>query len=479
MLRFLLLAITAMLACATAANAQSFTPAELAAVDQGVEGFLAQRGVPSASVAVVRGGKIVFAKAYGRRSISPDRPATTQARYNIASVSKQMTATALLMLVDEGKLSLDDTVDRWLPELTEAKRITVRQVLSHTAGYKGFFHGEFLSAEGRRTISPQVIADRWATQPLDYPPGSEWSYSNTDYTIAGLIVERISGQSLAAVLQTRIFAPLGMTSATVLTGHAPPAEDAQGYTRYALGPLRPSPIVGNGWGFGDGGVSMTATDLARWDIGVLRHSLLSSKTYAEQQTAVPLPGGKTAPYGLGVFVDKVAQHRRVKHPGSEEGFLTENRIYPDDDAAVVVTVNGDFGDAQDDIADQLEHLILGLPAPPKRDPRRARPNFDVAVRPQEIALAHRMFDQLARGTLDRNLLAADAKVYFTPTAVADYRNSLGPLGAPVAFERLQSVKIDGQDVSIYRLMWANQWAAAVMRVDPDGHVAVFKVFMPV
>jgi CubicO group peptidase (beta-lactamase class C family) len=461
------------------ANAQAFTPAELAAIDQQVVAHLSQRGVPSASIAVVRGGQIVFAKAYGRRAVSPDRPATTQAGYNIASVSKQMTATALLMLVDEGKLSLDDTVDRWLPELTESKKITVRQVLSHTAGYKGFFHGEFLSIEGRRAISPRAIADRWATQPLDFPPGSDWSYSNTDYTIAGLIVEQVSGQPLAAFLKTRIFAPLGMTSASVVSGGPTPAQDAQGYSRYALGPLRPALVVGSGWGFGDGGLSMSATDLAKWDIGVLHHKLLSAKTYAEQQTAVPLPGGKTAPYGLGVFVDEVAGHRRVKHPGSEEGFFTENRIYPDDGAAVVVTVNGDFGDAQDDIADDVEHLILGLPAPPKRAPRRARPTIDAAVRPQDVALAHKMFDQLAGGKLDRGLLTADASLWFTPTAVADYRDSLGPLGAPTAFERLQSQKIDGQDVSIYRLMWAEQWVALVMRVDPDGRVAVFKVFAPV
>jgi hypothetical protein len=90
-----------------------------------------------------------------------------------------------------------------------------------------------------------------------------------------------------------------------------------------------------------------------------------------------------------------------------------------------------------------------------------------------------MFDQLAGGRLDRSLLTADANMYFTPIAVADYRDSLGPLGAPMAFERLQSQKIDGQDVSVYRLMWADQWVAAVMRVDPDGRVAVFKVFAPV
>ena len=469
----------AAVAVSTLANAQAFTPAQVASIDQGVAANLSQRGVPSASIAVVRGGRIVFAKAYGNRSVSPSRPATIDARYNIASVSKQMTATALLMLSDEGKLSLDDTIDRWLPELTDANRITVRQVLSHTAGYKGFFLAEIPSVEGSRAIAPQTIADRWGRQPLDYPPGSDWQYSNTDYTIAGLIVERITRQPLATVLRKRIFAPLGMTSATEFPGRPPPAKDAQGYTRYALGPLRPAPIVGAGWAFGAGGLSMTATDLAKWDIGVLRHSLLSAKTYAAQQTAVPLPGGKTAPYGLGVFVDQVAGRRRIHHPGSEHGFLTENRIYPDDDAAVAVMVNGgDFGDAQDGIADLIEQLIFALPPPPRRDPRRPRPNVDETIRPQDLALARKLVSQLSSGTLDRSLLDGDAKAYFSPTALADYRDSLGPLGPPVAFERLQSLRIGGQDVSTYRLMWADQWLAAVLRLEPDGRVASFMVFAP-
>ena len=475
---FVGLVAAAALVFSSSAVSQPFTPPDLAVIDQGVMSALAQRGVPSASVAVVRGGRIVFAKAYGRRSVSPERPATTAARYNIGSVAKQMTATALLMLVDEGRLSLDDTVDRWLPELTESKRITVRQVLSHTAGYKSFFQAEFLPIEGHRAISPLAVADRWAMRPLDFPPGSDWSYSNTDYTIAALIVERVSGRPLAAFLRERIFAPLGMTSATLVAGRPTPAQDARGYTRYALGPLRPAPIVGDGWALGAGGLSMSATDLARWDIGVLHHRLLSAKSYAEQQTAAPLAGGKTAPYGLGVFVDQVGGHRRLEHPGSEQGYLTENRIYPDDDAAIVVGVNGDFGDAQNAIADQIERLILGLPAPPTPDPRRARTAVDAAVRPRDLALAHRMFEQLAGGRLDRRVLTADANLYFTPTAVADYRASLAPLGAPSVFERLRSLSIDGQDVSVYRLLWADQWMAAVMRVDPDGRVAVFKVFAP-
>lgn len=472
------LAVAAVLAFPTLVLAQAFTPTETSDIDRTVAANLNRRGVPSASVAVVRGGRIVFAKAYGLRSVSPSRTADTGARYNIASVSKQMTATALLMLVDQGKVSLDDKIDRWLPELTESHRITVRQVLSHTAGYKGFFLAETPPLEGARPTTPQATADRWGRLPLDYAPGSDWQYSNTDYTIAGLIVERVTGRPLRTVLRKTIFQPLGMTSATEFPGRPMPADDAQGYTRHALGPLRPAPIVGAGWAFGAGGLSMTATDLAKWDIGVLRHRLLSAKTYAEQQTAAPLPNGRAAPYGLGVFVDQVAGHRRVDHPGSEHGFLTENRIYPDDDAAIVVMVNGDFGNAQADIADEVEHLILALPAPPKRDPRRVRPNVDLAIRPQDLTLARSLVDQLATGTLDRSLLTADANGYFSPAVLADYRDSLRPLGAPAAFERLQSAQIAGQEVSTYRLMWADQWLAAILRRDPDGRVASFKIYAP-
>jgi D-alanyl-D-alanine carboxypeptidase len=459
-------------------RAQALTEPQVAAIDQSVAANLAQRDVPSASVAVVRGGQIVFAKAYGHRALSPDRPAEVGARYNIGSVSKQMTATALLMLVDQGKLSLDDPVGRWLPELTEASRITVRQVLSHTAGYKGFFLSETMPVEASRPTTPQSIADRWGRMPLDYPPGTSWQYSNTDYTIAALIVERLTGQPLLTVLRERVFQPLGMTSATAFYGQPMPPQDAQGYTRHALGPFRLAPIVAEGWELGAGGLTMTATDLARWDEGVLGHRLLSAKSYAVQQTRVTLANGKPAPYGLGVFVDEIAGHKRVAHNGSDHGFLTENRIYPDDNAAVVVMVNADFGHAEADIADEIEHLILGGPAPAKRDPRRPRSNVDAAIRPQDLVLARHLIDQLAVGTLDRNLLGPDAQAYFSPTVAADYRDSLAPLGPLVSFERLQAGESGGEATSIYRLMWRDEWLIAILRREPEGRVTSFKIYAP-
>jgi D-alanyl-D-alanine carboxypeptidase len=461
----------------TTPQAQTFTPAQVSAIDEIVAENLHQRSVPSVSIAVVRGGRTVFAKAYGLASVSPRRPADLSTRYNIGSVAKQMVATSLLMLVDEGKLSLDDTVDRWLPELTDANRITVRQVLSHTAGYKSFLLSETMPVEATHPTTPKAIADRWGREPLDYAPGSDWQYSNTDYTIASLIVERITGQPLDSVLRQTIFQPLGMTSATELPGATLPQE-ARGYTRNALGPLRRAPVVAAGWEVGAGGWAMTATDLAKWDLGVLGHRLLSTKSYAQQQTAVPLANGKTAPYGLGVFIDDSDGHKRVYHPGSDSGFLTENRIYPDDGLALAVTVNADFGNAQADIADAIEHMLLNLPPLPKRDPRRPRPNIDETVRPEDLVLAHKLVAELSDGTLDRARLTDDAKTYFSPTVLADYRASLSALGTPTAFERLQSAHAGEQEMSVYRLMWAREWLVAILRRDADGRVASFKIYAP-
>ncbi len=470
--------VAAALALAPAAHAADLTAAQVDGIDAAVAANLAQRGVPSASIAVVRDGRIVFARAYGRRSVSPDAPADVSARYDIGSVEKQMTATALLRLVDQGKLSLDDTIDRWLPELTEAHRITVRQVLSHTAGYKGFFLSETPPIEAMRPTTPQAVADRWGRQPLDYAPGSDWQYSNTDYTIAALIVERITGRPLDDVLRDTIFRPLGMTSAIAPTGRPLALPDARGFTRHALGPLRPTTVAAAGWATGAGGEAMTAADLARWDLGVLEHRLLKPQTYAVQQTAVTLSDGRRAPYGLGVFVDEVGGHKRVFHPGSDRGFLTENRIYPNDGAAVAVMVNADFGNAQVDIADEVEHLILNTPPPARRDPRRPRPNIDPAFRPQDVVLARKLVAQLTAGTLDRSLLGPDARAYFSPTTLADYRNSLGRLGDPIAFERLQEGNFGGEEVSIYRLMWKDDWLVAILRRRPEGVVTSFTIYAP-
>ena len=185
----------ALLFFATPAIAQDLTATESAKVDTIVTDTLARNGVPSASIAIVRGGRIVYAKAYGKQSETIATP-RADAPYQIASISKQFTAAAILLLEDEGKLSLDDTVAKWVPGITDGDKITIRQLLSHTSGLQDYWPQDYSFAAMEKPVTPQEIIDRWAKKPLDFAPGTQWQYSNTGYVVAGMIVEKAAGKPL-------------------------------------------------------------------------------------------------------------------------------------------------------------------------------------------------------------------------------------------------------------------------------------------
>src|SRR5690348_4029412 len=220
---------------ASSALAQPLTPAEVAKVDKIVADALAADQVPSASIAIVRDGKIAFTKAYGKAN--EGLPARTDLPYQIASNSKQFTAMALLLLEDEGKLSLDDHVSKYIPGITEGDRITLRQLLSHTSGVQDFWPQDYSFIDMETPATPQRIIDKWAKKPLDFEPGARWQYSNTGYVVAGLIAEKVSGEPLLSYLNRKIFKPLGMTSVKDLDDTYAPGFPA-GYHRFALGPVR-------------------------------------------------------------------------------------------------------------------------------------------------------------------------------------------------------------------------------------------------
>src|SRR5690348_17260776 len=172
---------------ATAAFAQTARPE----IDKIANDALAATGVPSASVSIVENGKISYAKAYGKARLDPATPAESEMRYAIGSISKQFTATAILMLQEEGKLTLDDHVDKYVPGLTRGNEVTIRELLSHTSGYQDFWPQDYVPPMMLEPVSVQKILDLWARKPLDFDPGTKWQYSNTNYAIAGLIVEKV------------------------------------------------------------------------------------------------------------------------------------------------------------------------------------------------------------------------------------------------------------------------------------------------
>ncbi len=425
------------------------------AIDRAAEDVLKRTQVPSASIAVVKDGRIVYLAAYGRARLQPEMAANGGARYGIGSITKQFTATAILMLAQEGKLSLDDPVGKYVPNLTSGDRITIRQVLSHTAGYRDFWPQDYVMEEMLHPASPDHILDKWARTPLDFQPGEQWQYSNTGYIIAALIVEKVSGQRYMDFVRDRMFVPLKMATATETdTGPLGPA-DARGYTRFALGPLHPAPKEGAGWLFGMGGLAMTPRDLALWDIGQLDHSLLKPDSLRTQFTEIRLNDGKGSGYGLGVYVKTFGTRREIEHSGEISGFLSENRVYPDDRAAIVVLTSADFGGAQNAIADRIESVLF-----PDADQTRD---------------ARAVFDGLRQGRIDRSRLTPNANAWFSATALKDFKTSLAPLGEPIGFVQKSKTLRGGMTSEVYRVLYPDRVLVIIMRAYPDGKIEQFMV----
>jgi len=452
------LALFAVLAAPAAA--QQLTPVERARIDSAAVAVLAGTGAPSASVAVVRGGEIVYEHGYGEGRIGT--PATPAMRYAIGSVSKQFTVTAILLLAEEGKLSLDDKVARWFPDLTRASEVTLRQLLSMTSGYQDYWPQDYVFTAMQAPTTADAIMQRWARQPLDFDPGTAWQYSNTNYVIAGAIVEKVAGMPFLDFLRQRIFSKLGMTTvADFDAGPLGPA-DAGAYLRNGLGPLRDAPKEALHWLFAAGQLAMTSHDLATWDLGMINQAILKPASYRAQQMTTLLANGTSTGYGLGINVGMAGGRRRLSHGGAVSGYTTTNQVYPDDKAAIVVFTNiypGGAG-ASGQIASRIAAIIF---APADTTDQAASET------------ARRVYDGLARGTIDRGLLTPNADAFFTPQVLADYAASLGPLGAPTVFAATGSELRGGLRITSFRIRAGTVVMDLTMMTRPDGRIEQYIV----
>ena len=443
---------------ASRAAEASLDPETRRAIDTAAQEVLKATGAPGASVAVVRGGSIAYLQAYGSARLSPQAAASPGMRYSIGSVSKQFTATAILMLAEEGKLSLDDPVSRFVPGLTRGNEVTIRQLLSHTSGYQDYWPQDYVPPFMREPVTAQQILDRWAKKPLDFEPGTQYQYSNTGYVIAGVIVEKASGMPLLPFLSARIFQPLAMASVANIDQERLGDTDPTGYLRYALGPPRPAPKEGKGWLFAAGELAMTAEDLARWDVAMLQQKLLRPASYRQMQTEVLRKDGVGISYGLGLDVKTRNGHRLLEHGGEVSGFTAANLVFPDDGAAVAVLVNQDSIDAAGTIAGKIADILF------------ARGGAGTAE-----ARARQIFEGLQAGKLDRSLFTANANSYFTPEAISDFAASLAPLGAPKSVTQSRSSDRGGMTFRLFEVKFPDRKLAIWERDMPDGKIEQYQV----
>src|SRR5580700_9781506 len=424
----------ALLAISPGLRAQSSSGATAAAlpeelkskIDAAANQILSSTKVPSASIAIVKDGHIAYLQAYGQARLSPPMEAAPQMQYSIGSISKQFTAAAVLFLAQEGKLNLNDPVSKYLPELTRAHEVTIRMLPSHTSGYQDFWPEDYVMTSMMKPTTPQRILDVWGRKPLDFEPGTQWQYSNTNYVVAGRIAEIAGGKPLIEQLQERIFKPLKMTGVFNSDASRLPPNDPTGYYQHALGPLRPSPKEGQGWMFAAGELAMPASDLALWNISMMDRTLLAPASYDAMFTEVKLKDGKGSGYGLGVQVGTRNGHRYIEHSGEVSGFVSENIVFPDDKVAVTVLTNEDASSAAGALGRKIAPLVLG-------------DGSGIAGASAEAAAAEKraldIFTGPQDGKLDRSQLTAFCDAYFTQEAVEDFASSLKPLGTPTSFKQ--------------------------------------------
>jgi CubicO group peptidase (beta-lactamase class C family) len=261
------------------------------------------------------------------------------------------------------------------------------------------------------------VVEHWARKPLDFDPGTKWQYSNTNFVLAAQIFEKVSGRSLVEFLREKIFAPLDMQSAS----DWPPGQpaDATAYTRYAVGPPRPTQREAAGWYYGAGELAMTPADLAKWDIAFLGRKILSARSWDELEREVKLANGDSTHYALGLALGEINNMPVFDHGGEVSGFISSNTVFPTRQGAVVVLSNQDVVNMVGPLSRQIATLVF---APERKE-------FSAA----DTAQVRAILAALQKGRIDRALFTENASGYFSEAALRDCKMSLGALG------KLQSV----------------------------------------
>jgi len=400
--------------CFGSARAQSaahtFTPKMAAAISKLAHADVAGGQTPGMAIAVVEDGRWVYARGFGYANLSQKRAVAATTEFYVGALTEQFTAASVLLLVQDGKLKLDDKVTKYVPELTVASGVTVAQLLQQTSGLPDFTHAPGIKFDPAKSVKLADLIAAVDKMPMQFAPGAKFGYDNFNYFIAGLIVERASGLPLSDFLQARIFQPLSMSSSFLAgdTGISPLA--ATGYTG-APHHFTPVRAWDPSWLLGAGGIVTNVYDLAKWDVGF--PILVRDDAVRDMFTAGSVPGVQA--YGMGWVIDQRGGKRYVWHNGQVGGFHAMNALLPDDHIAVIVLANADAQRSNEVIAPEyVAAEILDIVAPPSK----------VHVENLVITRAKEWLGRLADKDLDRTQLTPQFSAFLTDALVskADFKS---------------------------------------------------------
>lgn len=478
---FLLAALLASPLTAQATPATPPTPAELAGrLDALIEQLQHEGSVAGLSVAVVYDGQVVLARGYGVANLATGEPVTDTTLFAVGSVTKQFSTVAALLLVEEGKLSLDDPVAKWYPQLTRAKDIRVRDLVAHVSGYPDYYPLDFVDRRMAKAETTNQIIRTYATLPLDFEPGTRWSYSNTGFLVLGGILQRVTGMPLGRFLERRIFRPLGMRH-TRFEPDPMAAGIARGYGFWALGPLEPSTPEAAGWTGAAGGIYATAADLATWDLALMSGKVVKPASWQFLTTPRRLADGRNSGYSGGLSLSHRNGWLTLSHGGAVSGFIAGNTFVPGNHSAIVVLSSSETGGPAGAVGRAASALVFGQAAPPAEAaeadsvPPSEPPPPPAIGGPTAEEAAWAMFHALQAGAVDRANLTDEYSWFLSPARLAAASERLAQLGEPSEVTVRVRTERGGMEVAVVDLAFETQGVRALMYREPDGKVAEFLV----
>jgi CubicO group peptidase (beta-lactamase class C family) len=308
------------------------------AVDEYIHSEMTKQHIPGLALLVSRGGQIIRAQGYGMANLELEVPVKPETIFQSGSVGKQFTATAVMMLVEEGKMGLEDPLTKYFPEAPVAwKAVTIRELLSHTAGFTDYPKDFDL----RKDYTEAELLKIVESIPLAYPPGTSWSYSNLGFLTLGLVLHKVTGEFYGDFLQERIFRPLGMSTTRIISETDIVPNRAAGY-QLVKGELKNqewvSPLLNT---TADGSLYFSILDLAKWDAALYTEKLLKRSSLEQMWTVAKLSNGQpnSGHYGFGWFIETKNGHHVVEHEGAWQGYKSQISRYVDDKLTVVVLAN--------------------------------------------------------------------------------------------------------------------------------------------
>jgi CubicO group peptidase (beta-lactamase class C family) len=324
------------------------------AIDDLMRSEMGRHPIPGAALVVVKNGRTVKTAAYGIANLETRAPVTPETVFEVGSITKQFTAAAILLLAQDGKLTVDDKIARHLKDTPESwGRITIRQLLTHTSGLKNYTG--LTGFELRRHLTQAQFIQLMAAHPLDFQPGEKWAYCNTEYNLLGFIIENVSGTNYWDFLRGRVLAPLQMTASGDRNSGVLPPNRARGYQTNSAGQfIARDPDLTDI--FAAGALASTVGDLAKWNAALDSDKILTAASRKEMWTPVKLNDGATHDYGFGWFLQPWQGHANIGHSGSTAGFSASLQRFPESGLTVILLTNSD----EFDIATRLAREIALL-----------------------------------------------------------------------------------------------------------------------